>query len=453
MPVWRTCWNLYRIFFSYNVSAGRAPAPGLPTLHHENWLIILGMTKSKYIVLLGDGMAGWPLEELEGRTCLQAAHTPHMDYLAGSATLFGSVRTIPDGFPAGSDVANLSIFGYDPRKYYTGRSPLEAGSMGVELADEDVAFRCNLVTLDASDDREDPVMEDYSGGHITTDEAGELIESLKKDLQSSEIRFFPGVSYRHLMVWKGGSDRMETTPPHDIIGRKIREYLPSGDGAERILSLMNFSRDMLADHAVNRRRLDTGNRPANSIWLWGQGKRPAMPRFREKYGKSGAIVSAVDLTRGIGFFAGFEIILVPGATGYLDTNYAGKVEASLEALERLDLVYLHVEAPDEAGHSGNYRDKIRAIEDFDSRIVGPVMKGIAKFDRYRILLLPDHPTPISIRTHSPEPVPYVLYSSGERGQAGRKFDEGITDDKEGFTFEEGHLLMDALLEVEGGTGV
>lgn len=411
------------------------------------------MSNCKYIVLLGDGMAGWPLEELGGKTCLQAADTPNMDSLAASALLFGSVLTVPDGFPAGSDVANLSIFGYDPKKYYTGRSPLEAGSMGVGLEDDDVAFRCNLVTLDAGGDKGGPVMEDYSGGHISTDEARELIDSLKKGLDSSDISFFPGVSYRHLMVWKGGSIEMETTPPHDIIGGRISEYLPSGEGAERILSLMNSSRDILADHPVNRRRVESGKKPANSIWLWGQGKRPSMPSFRDKYGISGAIISAVDLTRGIGYFAGFEIINVHGATGYLDTNYEGKVKASLEALERLDLVYLHVEAPDEAGHSGSYRDKIRAIEDFDSRIVGPVVEGVKKFDRYRLALLPDHPTPIRIRTHSAEPVPYVICTSGKRGDTGRKFDEGLASDKKGRVIEEGYRFMDMLLEKEGGAQV
>jgi 2,3-bisphosphoglycerate-independent phosphoglycerate mutase len=406
----------------------------------------------KYIILLGDGMADRPCVQLGGKTCLQAARTPNLDRLASLGTV-GMVRTVPPGFPPGSDVANLSVMGYDPRKYYTGRSPLEAASIGVHLDADDVAFRCNLVTLKAvsigpADARRvKTLMEDFSAGHISTQEARTLIEMIDSELGSDRIRFYPGVSYRHLMVWKGGRDRLECTPPHDIQDREIIDYLPRGEGDDVINGLMQASAPILAAHPVNRNRLENGKRSANSIWLWGQGRRPSMPTFREKYGLEGAVISAVDLTKGIGIYAGFEVINVPGATGWIDTNYVGKAEHALFALKQKDIVYLHVEAPDEAGHTGDARNKIKAIEDFDEFIVGNIMHGMRQFDEYRVLVLPDHPTPLEIRTHSAEPVPFIIYDNkAERKGGAVAYDESIAQRPDIVVFEEGHLLMDHFLK-------
>jgi 2,3-bisphosphoglycerate-independent phosphoglycerate mutase len=405
----------------------------------------------KYIILLGDGMADRPCADLGGKTCLQAARTPNLDQLATLGQV-GMVHTVPDGYAPGSDVANLSVLGYDPRKYYTGRSPLEAASIGVALGPDDVAFRCNLVTLKLSGGgtasaRRKALMEDFSAGHISTQEARTLIEEIDRALGSEHIRFYPGVSYRHLMVWKGGRDRIECTPPHDIQDKDIQDYLPRGEGDDIINELMAASFDLLTNHPVNKARLENGKRAANSIWLWGQGKRPSMPTFREKYGIEGAVISAVDLTKGLGVYAGFEVINVPGATGWLDTNYVGKAEHALFALKTKDFVYLHVEAPDEAGHTGDVKNKVRAIEDFDEFIVGNIMHGMKQFDQYRILALPDHPTPLEIRTHSAEPVPFVLYDSRNERKGGPvTYDERIADRKDAMVFKEGYKLMDHFLK-------
>jgi len=405
----------------------------------------------KYIILLGDGMADRPRADLGGRTCLQAAATPNLDRLATLGQV-GMVHTVPEGFAPGSDVANLSVLGYDPRKYYTGRSPLEAASMGVALGPDDVAFRCNLVTLKVTGGGgaggcRKAMMEDFSAGHISTQEARTLIEEIDRALGSEHLRFYPGVSYRHLMVWKGGKDRIECTPPHDIQDKSVEDYLPRGEGDVVINELMAGSFDVLTNHPVNKARLENGKRAANSIWLWGQGKRPSMPTFREKYGIEGAVISAVDLTKGLGVYAGFEVINVPGATGWLDTNYVGKAEHALFALKTKDIVYLHVEAPDEAGHTGDVKNKVKAIEDFDEFIVGNIMHGMQQFDEYRILALPDHPTPLEIRTHSADPVPFVLYDNrNERKGGAVTYDEGIADRKEALVFKEGYKLMDHFLK-------
>jgi 2,3-bisphosphoglycerate-independent phosphoglycerate mutase len=406
----------------------------------------------KYIILLGDGMADRPRADLGGRTCLQAAKTPNLDQLA-SAGQVGMVSTVPDGYTPGSDVANLSVLGYDPRKYYTGRSPLEAASIGVSLGPDDVAFRCNLVTLkvsgsgSAAEHRRAFLMEDFSAGHISTGEARTLIEEIGGKLGTEHIRFYPGVSYRHLMVWKGGKDRIDCTPPHDIQDKNIQDYLPRGEGDDIINELMEASFEILTNHPVNKGRLEAGKRAANSIWLWGQGRRPSMPTFREKYGLEGAVISAVDLTKGLGVYAGFEVINVPGATGWIDTNYVGKAEHALFALKSKDIVYLHVEAPDEAGHTGDVKNKIKAIEDFDELIVGNIMHGMKQFDEYRILALPDHPTPLEIRTHSAEPVPFVLYDSRSERKGGPvTYDERIADRSDALVFKEGFTLMDYFLK-------
>ncbi|MEI6125881.1 MAG: cofactor-independent phosphoglycerate mutase [Pseudomonadota bacterium] len=374
----------------------------------------------KYIVLLGDGMSDYPLAGKGGKTPLELSRTPHMDLLAQKGSL-GLVATIPAGMDPGSDVANLSVMGYDPLQFYSGRAPIEAASIGVHLDGQDIAFRCNLVTLQEKDGS--LYMDDYSAGHIKTPEAAVLIHALKEKFDSSDITFYPGVSYRHLMVWKQGTDKVKTTPPHDITGKKIDSYIPQGEGSARILKLMEQSRDILSGLAAHKENVRLGIRPANSIWLWGQGRALKLPGFKEKYGLYGSVISAVDLIKGVGISAGLNAITVPSATGYLDTNYEGKAQAALHALESVDFVYLHVEAPDEASHKGSFDEKIQAIEDFDARIVGPVLEGLARnFKDYRILLLPDHPTPLSSKTHAADPVPFILYSSENSGVQAR---EGI----------------------------
>ncbi|MGH7800204.1 MAG: cofactor-independent phosphoglycerate mutase [Thermodesulfobacteriota bacterium] len=362
----------------------------------------------KIVIFQGDGMPDHPIPELGGKTPLEAANTPNMNELAKRGVL-GLVKTIPDGLPPGSDVGNLSVLGYNPKLYYTGRSPLEAASIGVSVGMSDVTFRCNLVTL--KDSNGNTIMEDYSAGHITTEEAREIILDIRKELEDEEVKFYPGMSYRHLMVWHGGIDKMKTTPPHDISGREIMSYLPSGEGANKLKFLIEKSRKLLTQHPINQKRINQGKNPATSIWLWGQGRAPKMPRFKELYGIEGAVISAVDLVKGIGVYAGLRVINVPGATGYLDTNYQGKVEYALRALDEVDLVMIHVEATDETGHEGKVDLKIRAIEDFDSRVIGPVLEGMKRFNDYKILLLSDHPTPIELKTHINEPVPFALFSS------------------------------------------
>jgi 2,3-bisphosphoglycerate-independent phosphoglycerate mutase len=404
------------------------------------------MGSRKYIVLIGDGMADYPVAELGGKTPLQAARTPNLDRLARQGVL-GRVNTIPPGFAPGSDVANLTVFGYDPAVYYTGRAPLEAVAMGVKLGPADVAFRCNLVTLSREDG--DIYMDDFSAGHISTEEAGRIVRDLGKELGNEEFNFFPGVGYRHLLVWRNGEAclRLKTTPPHDITGRNISPHVPEGDGDEDILWLMNRAQKILPSHPVNRERTKAGKKPANAIWLWGQGKAPALEPVTGRFGIRGAVISAVDLIKGIGFYAGLEIVNVPGATGYLDTNYAGKAQGALKALEDRDLVYVHVEAPDEASHNGKLADKIRAIEDFDEKIVGPILEGAEKFEEFRMLILPDHFTPLTIKTHSPEPVPFILFSSKEGKtplKGDRSFDEESAE-KTGILIEKGHALMEKFI--------
>ncbi len=407
----------------------------------------------KYIILLGDGMADRPHAELGGKTCLHAAKTPNLDRLATLGQV-GMVHTIPEGFPPGSDVANLTVMGYDPRKYYTGRSPLEAASIGVELAPADIAYRCNLVTLritgaksSAAGKGRRAIMEDFSAGHISTQEARILIEDIDAKLGSETIRFYPGVSYRHLMVWQGGADKVECTPPHDIQDKDIQDYLPRGDGEETLNDLMENSIDLLLAHPVNKKRQENGKRQANSIWLWGQGRRPSMPTFREKYGLEGAMISAVDLTKGLGIYAGFEVINVPGATGWIDTNYVGKAEHALWALRTRDIVYVHVEAPDEAGHTGDLKNKLKAIEDFDEFIVGNIIHGMKQFDEYRILALPDHPTPVELRTHTADPVPFIIYDNTKERTGGHiSYNEKIADRKDALVFKDGYTLMDYFLK-------
>lgn len=395
----------------------------------------------KYIVLLGDGMSDEKLAQLGGKTPLQAAKTPHMDFMAKRGRI-GLARTVPAGYPPGSDVANLSVFGYDPRCCYTGRSPLEAASMGIELAPDDVAFRINLVNLEARANT--LLMKDYSAGHISTEEGRELVIALQKELGSDEFRFYPGISYRHLLVWRGGNERITATPPHDITGQSILDYFPAGEGADKLINLMNASQLVFHNHPQYKKRLEAGKIPANSAWFWGQGKAPLMETYSAKFGLTGAVISAVDLVRGIGVYAGLEIIKVEGATGYIDTNYRGKAEAALEALERADYVYLHVEAPDEASHSGNLDHKLKAIEDFDAEVVGVVLEGVKKFGEFRILCTPDHPTPVARMTHTSDPVPFILYCGEQDEKPGVVGYDEDSAKASGLFVEEGFRLMELM---------
>ncbi|HEX9453372.1 MAG TPA: cofactor-independent phosphoglycerate mutase, partial [Candidatus Binatia bacterium] len=340
----------------------------------------------KFIILQGDGMADYPIESLGGKTPLEAARTPNMDWLAQRG-VYGLAHVIPEGFPPGSDVGNMSIMGYDPAVYHTGRSPLEAASMGVALGPKDIAFRCNLVTLRGTG--AESTMEDFTSNHITTEEASEIIADLGRQLGGDGIEFFPGVSYRHLMVWRNGLEKMTTTPPHDITDQKTAGYLPTGEGADRLLKLMQASQALLASHPVNQKRRAEGKRTATTIWLWGQGRAPQLPPLTKRFGITGGVISAVDIIHGLGVYAGLERVEVPGITGFLDTNFVGKGEYGVRALEKHDLVFIHVEATDEAGHMGDVKAKIQALEDFDEKVVGTVLKGMAQRDDYRILLMPD----------------------------------------------------------------
>jgi 2,3-bisphosphoglycerate-independent phosphoglycerate mutase len=361
----------------------------------------------KYAVLLGDGMADWAVDSLGGKTPLEFARIPNMDRIAREGTI-GLIDTVPKGCKPGSDVAILSVLGYDPLLCYSGRGPLEAASMGVELSPGDLAFRCNLVTLGEGPD---PVMADFTAGHITTAEAREIIRDLDRRLGTDRLRFIPGVGYRHLLVWKGGGPVVETTPPHDITGQATAQYLPKGKGAGEVIELMLKSREVLEDHPANRTRGEKGKKKATSIWLWGQGGKPAMKPLTEKFSLRGGMISAVDLLNGLAVYAGLDTLKVEGATGYIDTNYAGKAEKALAALRERDFVFVHVEAPDEMGHEGNAEGKVRAIEDFDEKVVGTILKEIGNLGDFRVLVLSDHPTPVAKKTHVSDPSPFAVLSS------------------------------------------
>lgn len=400
----------------------------------------------KYFVVLGDGMADYPMKELNDKTPLEYARTPNFDLLARSSEM-GMARTVPEGMPPGSDVANLSVLGYDPALYYTGRSPFEALSMGVDLLTTDVAFRCNLVTLSDDSIYEKRTLVDYSSGEISTAEAAQLIKSLKDRLSSNLVDLYPGVSYRHLLVWHNGREDVKLTPPHDIPNRVIADYLPRGEGSELLLQFMKDSIDILSQHEVNVRRVEEGLRPANSMWFWGQGRKPSLPSFELKYGLKGSVISAVDLTKGIGICAGLKVVDVTGATGNITTNFLGKARVALDEVRSgQDFVYIHVEAPDEAGHQGDLETKIRAIEEIDEKVVGELMRGMKGLGEFKILLMPDHPTPISVRTHTAEEVPFLIFSSSGVSVTGpNAFSEQIARHT-GRVFSDGHLLMDHFLK-------
>lgn len=399
----------------------------------------------KYIVIIGDGMADYPVPQLGNKTPLQKANKPNMDFLAKHGEI-GMVRTIPEGISPGSDTANLSVMGYDPRKYYTGRSPLEAVSMGIELSDTDVALRCNLVTLSEEENYEDRTMIDYSSDEITSEEARELIDDINRHLKTDSMTFFPGVSYRHCLVWKNGPVGLNLTPPHDILTKKIAAYLPSGEENKVLVDMMKKSSEFMKEHPVNKSRVARGLKPANSIWLWGEGRKPAIPLFYDKYRLRGSVISAVDLIKGIGLCAGLKSVDIPGATGNINTNFKGKAEAAIKELENgQDFVYVHIEAPDECGHRYEIENKVRSIELIDELVIGTILKGLDKFDEYSILVLPDHPTPLSLRTHTSDPVPYILYRKGEEKTSDvLGYDESEASGS-GFFIEEGYTLMDRFI--------
>jgi len=400
----------------------------------------------KYLVILPDGMADYKINELGNQTPLQFARTPNLDRLAQSA-LIGYVQTVPENFPPGSDVANLSVMGYPPQKYYTGRSPLEAVSMGVAMEVNDLSFRCNLVTLSEEDNYEDQVMLDYSAGEISSEESAQLIKTINSELGNSFLSFYPGISYRHLMLWKNGADKsFQLTPPHDISGQKIGKYLPAGKDGHLLREMMQKSQAILKNHPVNINRIKRGLNPANSLWLWGEGQRPRLSSFAEKYNLKGAVVAAVDLVKGLGKCAGLEVINVEGATGGIHTNFAGKAQAAINALkDGYDFVYLHIESPDESGHQGSVNSKVWSIEQIDQEVIGLLLKEMDAFEDIRVLITPDHPTPISLKTHTAEPVPFMIYDKNNpRPDSPGTYNEETG--QKGIYIDEGYKLMDLFIK-------
>ena len=397
----------------------------------------------KYVIIIPDGCADEPVEALGGLTPLQAAKLPNMDRIA-QAGVVGLANNVPPSLTPASDVATLSLFGYDPLKVYTGRAPLETAAMGIHLGPNDWAIRCNLVYVP------DGHMRDFTAGHITNEDGKELIQALQKELNGKEIgggtlEFHAGVSYRNILVWCGktGSSPfvgMKTQPPHDIPDRAVADYLPQTEGGKALVSLMEASKPILAAHPINQRRIAEGKKPATQIWLWGQGKAPQIRSFREIYGKNGAILSAVDLVRGVGVLLGWHRIDVPGATGYLDTNYANKGKYAIEALGAFDLVCVHIEAPDEASHEGKADEKVRALERIDEHIVGPLLQALPRYDDYRILIEPDHRTTLKTRAHAYGAVAFAAAGTGITPDHSTRYDE-LTADASGLSFDPGWQLM------------
>lgn len=398
----------------------------------------------KYVVLLCDGMADLPREDLTGKTPMGTAKKPNMDKLAKVSEV-GLVKTVIDSLKPGSDVANLSVLGYDPSVYYSGRSPLEAGSIGIDMKPTDVSFRCNLVTLSEEENYEDKTILDYCAGDISSEEAAELIAFIQEKMGDEEFSFYSGVSYRHCLIWDNGTLDMGTlTPPHDITGRKITDYLGVNKNGEKLLDMMKRSYDLLKDHPVNKKRIEKGLRPANSIWLWGEGVRKDLMSFEEKYGLKGAMISAVDLLKGIGKFTGMKVIDVPGATGYIDTNFGGKAQAAIDTLKsESDFVYIHVEAPDECGHRFEIENKVKSIELIDGLILEPILKAF-EGEEIKILICPDHPTPLALKTHTNAPVPYLIYDSRKTEKGVDKFCEESAEQTGNF-IGVGHTLMERFL--------
>ena len=393
---------------------------------------------AKYVIIVPDGAADEAIEEFGGKTVLEAAKTPNMDRVSIEGKS-GTVRTIPDKFEAGSDVAQMSLLGYDPRKFYSGRAPIEAVAQNIKLDSNDWVFRCNLVTIS------DGKMSDHSAGHISTEEGAALIKELNEQFGDKRICFHPGVSYRHLLVFKDADFDVKTYPPHDFLGKRIEKILPRGKNADVLIDLMVKSQQLFANHEINRVRMDLDENQVNSIWLWGQGKRARMESFEKRYGLKGATITAVDLVRGLSKLIGFDLIDVPGATGFVDTNYQGKAEAAIKALEKYDVVFVHVEGPDEAGHGGNAELKKKAVEQIDKYIVGPVLEVLECYDDWRILVAPDHPTPVSSGAHSSDPVPFAMAGTGISGVLKAGFSEANAA-KSGFSIDNGFELMEYFLK-------
>ena len=379
----------------------------------------------KYLIILGDGMADYPVEALGGKTPLAVANKPMMDYLASKGEV-GLVKTVPDGFTPGSDVANLGVLGYDVKECYTGRSPLEALSMGITLSDDDIALRTNLVTLSNEADFDHKKMVDYSAGEISTEDGTILLEAVGEKLGDEQVQFYPGVSYRHLLVLRGMGKNAITdlilTPPHNITDKEVGDHLPKGALGDKLTTLIKASNEVLKNHNINQNRTLSGKNEANNIWFWGQGTKPRLESFEKKYGVKGAIISAVDLLKGIAKGAEMYAPIVEGATGLLNTNYSGKAQKALELLEEYDFVFVHLEAPDECGHQGDLEGKIKAIELIDERILTPIFNGLNGKTDFKIMVLPDHRTPVAVRTHTGEPVPYFIYDSTKK-IVGCKYDE------------------------------
>ena len=366
----------------------------------------------KYLIVLTDGAAGRPVDEIGGKTALEAADMKYIDSFAARGEM-GMVKTVPEGMAPGSDVANLSVMGYAPEIYHTGRSPLEAASMGIDMSPADVSFRCNLITVTGDGAYDDLTIKDHSSGDISNEEAEELIRFIGENLSTDEIQFYPGVSYRHVMVVHGGSTDYDLTPPHDVLEQRVGPNLPKGEGAEYLTEMMRKSYELLKNHPVNLARIEKGLNPANTIWIWGQGRKPSLTPFKEKYGIDGAVISAVDLIKGIAVCSGLESIDVQGATGTIRTNFEGKAKAAVDAFKKgRQFVYIHLEAPDECAHQGSLSEKIESLQLIDRKIVKPVTDYLeSSGEDFRLLVLPDHPTPVCLRTHSADPVPYVLYDS------------------------------------------
>lgn len=402
----------------------------------------------KYVVLLCDGMADRPIPGEMEQTPMTSAHKPNMDELAKKATV-GMTRTVPDNLSPGSDVANLAVLGYDPQKYYTGRSPLEAVSIGVPLGDNDLALRCNLVTLSDEENFADKQMVDYCAGDISTADADILIRAVQEKFGTEEFAFFTGTAYRHCLRWKDGSRQIGTlTPPHDISGQVIGPHLNHSPAGEKLLELTKACHEFLKNHPLNLERVKAGKNPANSIWLWGQGTKPMLPDFQEKTGLRGAMISAVDLLKGIAGASHMTVCPVEGATGYLDTNFEGKADAAVDALKNgHDFVYIHVEAPDECGHRGERENKRKAIEEIDRRILGRILPALEEMGDFRILICPDHPTPLDVRTHTRDPIPFLLYDSTRAAAGVSSFTED-TARATGIRVEPGYTLLDRLIAKE-----
>lgn len=401
----------------------------------------------KYVVLLCDGMADYPLPELDGGTPMSRSVTPNMDALAKNSVI-GLVKTVADGMKPGSDVANLSVLGYDPAVCYTGRSPLEAGSIGIDMQPEDVSFRCNLVTVSNEANFVDRTLVDYCADDISTAEAEELVKHLASHFDNEEFKLYSGVSYRHCLIWRGGTLDVGTlTPPHDITGRKVTEYVPNHPNAEKLFAMMKKSYELLKDHPVNKAREERGLRPANCIWLWGEGVRANLDNFYESHGLKASMISAVDLLKGIGKFAGMRVVNVEGATGYIDTNFKGKAEAAVKELaDGQDFVYIHVEAPDECGHRHEIDNKVKSLEIIDREILGTLLPELEKYDDFKLMILPDHPTPLALKTHTNDAVPFMIYQKSVKAEGKPVFTEE-TAKETGLYIEKGPSIMNYFIDL------